>query len=316
MRASSVHVEPKHRKKDASKHVGNWLFPTLAAVSACTAVGVLMWYAGHSSPSKPGISPVTGQTSFQLTKSVPSISKDERATTPATVGSFSKPKRQIVWAKDASTSKENYLDVLSDPSGFVKRAKAGDGAAAMALFQTAMHCRPASRPKLPTTSMTETKSLPPRTPQSQASECASLPPEVVQDRIGWLDLAAAAGDPSALVSFGSNARVLYYLDPTSAWQNPGEIEIVKQKSLSYLLVGAQMGIRDAYLSMFEALDQGLYGPQDKVLAYSYLLALSKMDPNFSRSADLTLYSSKLTLQEQTRAVDLAIHIANSCCDRR
>lgn len=105
-----------------------------------------------------------------------------------------------------------------------------------------------------------------------AARCEGISSDDVQERLRWLDAAAAGGDERAKVEYAGEALTAVLERPEVVVRNPDEINRVKFDGMRYLSEAAVTGNVTALMRLGFAYQNDILVPRDPELAYAYMYA--------------------------------------------
>jgi hypothetical protein len=208
----------------------------------------------------------------------------------------------------ARTDKGLIFDaVISNPKRYFDRASAGDGDAAMAVYYVVAGCR-----SFRSSELNETRILQERR-EVTSEECFTIPEKKAATPEHWLRVAANAGRNDARLMYaietGARLNAMYRrgVEPSADLLADGD------RAVSYLELAASEGVKEAYQQLAVAYESGLYGKQDRVLAYAYAAAVKRIDASLADESLLRGLESQLRPGDFILAESQSTLIAGKCC---
>lgn len=165
-----------------------------------------------------------------------------------------------------------YASVAQNPLYWLGKARSGDAAAAVAVYQIFRRCEKELSRSRAAQTQGDASSSP---PSSLQPHCANFPTGV--DFLALLEPVAAAGDPIARIHFatevlGSNA------DATRRQDLSAEQRGLMQRAIGYLEEEGTRGSVVALMQLAQAYESGAAGERNAERAHAYLLAIQALAP--------------------------------------
>ncbi|MBS0322161.1 MAG: hypothetical protein JSR18_16575 [Proteobacteria bacterium] len=199
------------------------------------------------------------------------------------------------------------------------RAKAGDSSAAFAAYGALSRCwsysdalAQSARPMhdLPTDQPARDLRLRAIANENKAAadalarDCNGYEAPTVDDRLRWLDLAAAGGDPVARTYYAQELLGMLRRDPEWMLHNPEELVRAEAAARDYTAAAAADGVREAMATMGNLYAEGTLFPKDIVEGYAWLAATmpAASAGNNERLRDL---AAQMTPDQLTQATERA-----------
>lgn len=200
-------------------------------------------------------------------------------------------------------------------------AEAGDGRAALGIYNKLSHCRSALASGINDAEMAAYKNAGVdeaeflRRIEKDQEDCAGGQ-EQMNARGKWLEQAAAAGSIEAQLMYLSDADAVIGGGPSGAIKSPERAREFKAKGLAYLEQLVSSGNIDAMMHLRDVYDAGFVVERDPVRAYALTLTVDRARPGLYPPELLRSERAELAPKELARAESLAAQIYSSCCDGR
>lgn len=208
-----------------------------------------------------------------------------------------------------NNDRETPMKVAEDPGPFIKKAQAGDGAAARLVLSAIMACFPLNGKSAQPPVVREDGVPPPIW-----EECNKLDPQLARNRLGILMPAINAGSPEAKFQYAITADDIfmndrYSLDMQSLYTSDKVHRVVEK----YAIEAANAGLEEAFAFLAKSYSRGEFGLRDPITAFAYASALDSVNPGGMGAYMSNEYGKSLTPQQRADALVRAATIVATCC---
>lgn len=219
---------------------------------------------------------------------------------PAVVFQAAAPREQIPLEQEPAsdlpgrdqTQRPSDSMILQDVSPWLRKARQGDAAAAIAVYETFKKCQPPGRQGAGAGASIEA----PMTTAATSPQCQAAPYAGSLDFLLLLGPAAEGGDTAARLYFaaevfGRNERL-----PRGARNSSQVVQEQTRTAVTYLEEAGAQGSAAALLQLARVFEAGDAVPQNLERAYSYRLGLSTVAPGelANTQQDLRRLEQRLT----------------------